>query len=205
MKELVQQLRKDTGAGVMDCKKALQEANGDVVQALNLLKKKGLAKAEQKRTRSTTNGRVESYVHAGNRLGVLLELNCETDFVAKSEPFQLLAKNLAMQIAACEQVRYIQWEQIPSSVIESVKSQVAEQLVEQLANKPVQLRSQIVEAKVKKQLQKQCLLDQPFIKDEQLTVDEVIRTTIAQVGENIRLKRFARFVLGEETGEETND
>nr|AIA61253.1 elongation factor Ts [Cyanidiaceae sp. MX-AZ01] len=194
-KELVQKLRKNTGAGVMDCQKALREAEGDLTQALNLLKKKGLAKAAQKQNRQTSNGRIESYIHAGHRIGVLLELNCETDFVAKSEPFQLLAKNLAMQIAANEQVKYIKWENIPPSEIQRVKTQ----LETEVADKVEPMRSQILEAKVKKHLLKECLLEQPYIKDEQITVDELIRTTIVQVGENIRLTRFVRFALGEET------
>nr|YP_009968328.1 elongation factor Ts [Cyanidiococcus yangmingshanensis]QMX77429.1 elongation factor Ts [Cyanidiococcus yangmingshanensis]UNJ16043.1 elongation factor Ts [Cyanidioschyzonaceae sp. 3]WDB00464.1 elongation factor Ts [Cyanidiococcus yangmingshanensis] len=195
MKDLVQQLRKNTGAGVMDCKKALQEAQGDLSQAMNLLRKKGLAKAEQKRTRSTANGRIESYVHAGHRLGVLLELNCETDFVAKSEPFQQLAKNLAMQIAANEEVKYLKWEDIPLNVIESMKTHYEAEI----SNKPAHMQQEILDAKVKKHLLKQCLLEQPYIKDEQFTVDELIRTVIAQVGENIRLTRFVRFALGEQT------
>ena len=194
--KLVKELREKTGAGMMNCKKALQETEGDFEKAVESLRQKGLASADKKAGRKASEGVIESYIHTGGKLGVLVEVNCETDFVARRPEFQQLAKNIAMQIAASPTVNYVSVNEIPAEVIEREKSIEAGK--DDLANKPEQIREKIVEGRVEKILKTQSLLDQSFIRDNNQTVDEVIKQTISQLGENIKVTRFIRFQLSEE-------
>jgi elongation factor Ts len=193
--KLVKELREKTGAGMMNCKKALQETEGDFEKAVETLRQKGLASADKKSGRQASEGLIESYIHTGGKLGVLVEVNCETDFVARRPEFQQLAKNIAMQIAASPTVNYVSVNEIPIEVIEREKSIEAGK--EDLANKPEQIRAKIVEGRIEKILKTQSLLDQQFIRDNTQTVEELIKQTISQLGENIKVARFIRFQLGE--------
>ena len=193
--KLVKQLRDKTGAGMMDCKRALQENKADFEEAVKSLRTKGLASAEKKAGRKASEGLIESYIHTGGKLGVIVEVNCETDFVARRPEFQSLSKNIAMQIAACPSVNYISVDDIPQEVIETEKRIEAEK--EDLANKPQEVRTKIVDGRISKILKTQSLLDQPFIRDNNKTIDELLKETIAKVGENIKISRFTRFQLGE--------
>ena len=193
--KLVKQLRDKTGAGMMDCKKALQENKSDFEEAVKSLRTKGLASAEKKAGRKASEGLIESYIHTGGKLGVIVEVNCETDFVARRPEFQVLSKNIAMQIAACPSVNFISILDIPQEVIEKEKSIEAEK--EDLVNKPHEVRTKIVEGRISKILKTQSLLDQPYIRDNSKTIDELIKETISKVGENIKISRFTRFQLGE--------
>jgi elongation factor Ts len=193
--KLVKQLRDKTGAGMMDCKRALQENKADFEEAVKSLRTKGLASAEKKAGRKASEGLIESYIHTGGKLGVIVEVNCETDFVARRPEFQTLSKNIAMQIAACPSVNYISVDDIPQEVIETEKRIEAEK--EDLANKPQDVRTKIVDGRISKILKTQSLLDQPFIRDNNKTIDELLKETIAKVGENIKISRFTRFQLGE--------
>ena len=193
--KLVKELREKTGAGMMNCKKALQETEGDFEKAVESLRQKGLASADKKAGRQASEGLIESYIHTGGKLGVLVEVNCETDFVARRPEFQQLAKNIAMQIAASPTVNYVSVTDIPADVVEKEKSIEAGK--DDLANKPEQIRAKIVEGRIEKILKTQSLLDQPFIRDNSQTVEEVIKQTISQLGENIKVARFIRFQLGE--------
>ena len=193
--KLVKELREKTGAGMMNCKKALQETEGDFDKAVETLRQKGLASADKKAGRQASEGVIESYIHTGGKLGVLVEVNCETDFVARRPEFQQLAKNIAMQIAASPTVNYISVGDIPPEVVESEKSIEAGK--DDLSNKPEQIRAKIVEGRIEKILKAQSLLDQPFIRDNNQTVDELIKQTISQLGENIKIARFIRFQLGQ--------
>ncbi|WP_287128594.1 translation elongation factor Ts [Candidatus Cyanaurora vandensis] len=193
--QLVKQLREETGVSMIDCKRALTESGGDVEKAKEYLRKKGLAKGEKMATRQATEGLVGSYIHTGGRVGVLVEVNCETDFVARGEIFQGLVRSIAMQVAACPNVEYIGVADVPEAVQERERD--IEMGREDLAKKPEKIRAQIVQGRIEKLLKERCLLDQPFIKDQAITVDELISQTITKVGENIKVRRFARFVLGE--------
>ena len=193
--KLVKELRDKTNAGMMDCKKALQENNGDMTKAMEWLRKKGITSAEKKAGRIATEGLVESYIHTGGRIGVLVEVNCETDFVARREEFQALVKNVAMQIAACPNVEYVKLEDIPQDLIDREKQ--IEMGREDLAKKPDKIKEKIVEGRIQKRLGELCLLTQPYIRDQSITVEELVKQTIAQLGENIQVRRFIRFVLGE--------
>ena len=193
--KLVKELREKTGAGMMNCKKALQESEGDFEKAVETLRQKGLASADKKAGRQASEGLVESYIHTGGKLGVLVEVNCETDFVARRSEFQQLAKNIAMQIAASPTVNFVSINDIPAEVVEKEKSIEAGK--EDLANKPEAIRAKIVDGRIEKILKTQSLLDQPFIRDNSQTVEEVIKQTISQLGENIKVARFIRFQLGE--------
>ena len=195
--ELVKELRDKTGAGFMDCKKALAEASGDVDQAVRWLREKGLAAAAKKAGRATSEGLVDSYLHAGGRIGVLVEVNCETDFVAKTPDFQRLVKDLAMQVAAASPAlpRYVRREEVPAEVIEQEREIYRAQA--KGSGKPEKVIEKIVEGKIDKFLADICLLDQPFIRDPEKTVQEVVSEAIAKLGENINVRRFARFQLGE--------
>ncbi len=190
--EMVKDLRQRTGAGVLDCKKALEEVNGDMEQATKLLRKKGLAIAAKKAEREAHEGLVEAYVHTGGKLGVLLELNCETDFVARTEDFQELAHDLAMQVAATNP-RYLTPDDIPDEVLERERERQREQVGE---GKPEDIVERIVEGKLTKYYEDVCLLEQPFIKDEGLTVRDLVTSKITKLGENIKVRRFTRFELG---------
>jgi len=190
--EIIRDLRQRTGAGVLDCKKALEEADGDMEKAIETLRKKGLAIAAGKTDREANEGLVEAYVHAGGRLGVLLELNCETDFVARTDDFRELAHDLAMQVAAANP-QYLIPEDIPPEVLERERQWQREELGE---GKPEEVIERILEGKLRKYYQEVCLLEQSFIKDEGLSVRDLITDKIARLGENIRVRRFTRFELG---------
>lgn len=191
----VKELRDKTGAGMMNCKKALQESKGDFDSAVESLRQKGLASADKKADRQASEGLIESYIHTGNKLGVMVELNCETDFVARRPEFRELAKNIAMQIAACPSVNYISMIDIPPEIIE--KEKAIEAGKEDLVNKPQDIKQKIVEGRIEKILKTQSLLDQPYIRDNNKTMDELIKETISLIGENIKVSRFIRFQLGE--------
>ncbi len=192
--ELVKDLRQRTGAGIIDCKAALQEAKGDMEKAIEYLRRKGLATAAKKAGRIATDGLVASYIHAGGKMGVLVEVNCETDFVAKTEEFQNFVKNIAMQIAATNP-QYIRREDIPAEVLEKERRIFRAQALE--AGKPEKVIDKIVEGKMERFYSEVCLLEQTYIKDSNVTVKEVLDATIAKIGENITIRRFARFQLGE--------
>jgi len=191
----VKQLRDKSGAGMMDCKKALGECGGDMEAASEWLRKKGLASADKKSGRLAAEGGVLGYIHPGSRLGVLLEVNCETDFVARSEPFLALVNTLAMQIAASPSMEYVTADEIPAEVFEAEKA--IEMGREDLQSKPEAIRAKIAEGRVKKLVQERVLLDQPYLMDQNKTVGETIKEAVAAIGENIQVRRFSRFVLGE--------
>jgi elongation factor Ts len=193
--QLVKELREKTGAGMMNCKKALQETQGNFEKAVESLRQKGLASADKKADRKASEGIIESYIHTGAKLGVLVEVNCETDFVARRTEFQELTKNIAMQIAACPSINYVSLSNIPTEVIE--KERFIESGKEDLINKPVEIKEKILDGRVQKILKMQSLLDQPFIKDPNITIDELIKQKISLLGENIKVSRFTRFQLGE--------
>ena len=193
--KLVKDLRDKTGAGMMDCKKALNETNGNLEKAIEWLRKKGIASAEKKSGRVAAEGAIGSYIHTGSRVGVLLELNCETDFVARGEIFQSLLKDISMQVAACPNVEYVSVDDIPQDVVE--KEKLIEMGRDDLANKPEQIREKIVEGRIAKRLKELVLLDQPYIKDSALTVEQLVKQTAGKIGENIKVRRFTRYTLGE--------
>ena len=193
--KIVKELRDKTSAGMMDCKKALQEADGDFAKAEEALKKKGLATAAKKSSRIATEGIVEAYIHMGGKLGIIVEVNCETDFVARRSEFQELARNIAMQIAACPQVQYINAADIPPEIAEREKKIEMEK--DDLGNKPVDIKEKIVEGRIQKKLKEMVLVDQAFIRDSSMTIGELVKQNISTLGENIQIRRFERFVLGE--------
>ncbi len=193
--KLVKDLRDKTGAGMMDCKKALNETNGNLEKAIEWLRKKGIASAEKKSGRVAAEGAIGSYIHTGSRVGVLLELNCETDFVARGEIFQSLLKDISMQVAACPNVEYVSVDDVPQDIVE--KEKLIEMGRDDLANKPEQIREKIVEGRIAKRLKELVLLDQPYIKDSALTVEQLVKQTAGKIGENIKVRRFTRYTLGE--------
>ena len=193
--KLVKDLRDKTGAGMMDCKKALNETNGNLEKAIEWLRKKGIASAEKKSGRVAAEGAIGSYIHTGSRVGVLLELNCETDFVARGEIFQSLLKDISMQVAACPNVEYVSVDDVPQDVVE--KEKLIEMGRDDLSNKPEQIREKIVEGRIAKRLKELVLLDQPYIKDSALTVEQLVKQTAGKIGENIKVRRFTRYTLGE--------
>ncbi|XP_006341263.1 uncharacterized protein [Solanum tuberosum] len=196
---LVKQLREETGAGMMDCKKALSETGGDLEKAQEYLRKKGLSTADKKSSRLAAEGRIGSYIH-DSRIGVLIEVNCETDFVGRGETFKELVDDLAMQVAACPQVQYVSIDEIPESAVNKEKE--LEMQREDLKNKPENIREKIVEGRVSKRLGELVLLEQPFIKDDSVLVKDLVKQTVAALGENIKVRRFVRFTLGEEAKKE---
>lgn len=193
--QTVKELREKTGAGMMDCKKALTENGGDITKATEWLRQKGLASAGKKEGRVAAEGLVGQYIHTGGRVGVLVEVNCETDFVARGETFQTLVRNVAMQIAACPNVEYVKVSDIPAEIAE--KEKAIEMGRDDLAGKPDNIKEKIVQGRIDKRLKEMTLMDQPFIRDQNITVEELVKQTIAQTGENIQVRRFVRFVLGE--------
>ena len=193
--KLVKDLRDKTGAGMMDCKKALNETDGNLDKAIEWLRKKGIASAEKKSGRVAAEGAIGSYIHTGSRVGVLLELNCETDFVARGEIFQSLLKDISMQVAACPNVEYVSVDDVPQDVVE--KEKLIEMGRDDLASKPEQIREKIVEGRIAKRLKELVLLDQPYIKDSALTVEQLVKQTAGKIGENIKVRRFTRYTLGE--------
>ncbi|KAM7277219.1 hypothetical protein ACFE04_019085 [Oxalis oulophora] len=199
---LVKQLREETGAGMMECKNALSATEGDIVKALEYLRKKGLASADKKASRATAEGRIGSYIH-DSRIGVLLEVNCETDFVSRGEIFKELVDDLAMQVAAYPQVEYLVTEDVPEEFVK--KETELEMQKEDLLSKPEQIRSKIVEGRIKKRLEEMALLEQPYIKNDKMVVKDWVKQTIATVGENIKVKRFIQYNLGEGLEKKSQD
>ncbi len=190
----VKELRERTGAGMMDCKKALVECNGDIEKAVDYLREKGLAAAAKKAGRITAEGLVDSYIHGGGKIGVLVEVNCETDFVAKTDEFKSLVRDIAMQIAAAKP-EYVSREDVPEEVIAKEKEILAAQAANE--GKPEKIIQKMVEGRIEKFYKEICLLEQPFIKDTDKTVKQLITEKIAQIGENISVRRFKRYELGE--------
>ncbi len=193
--DLIKELREKTGAGVMDCKKALISANGDLDKAIEILRKEGIAVAEKKGARIAKEGRIESYIHPGSKIGVLVEINCETDFVARTDEFKNLAKEIAMQIAASSP-RYISPSDVPQDVLDKEKEIYATQARNE--GKPERVIDRIVEGRIEKFYQEVCLLEQPWIRDPEKRIKDLINETIARLGENIVIRRFVRFELGKD-------
>jgi len=191
--DLVRQLRETTGAGIMDCKTALVESGGDIQKAIAALRKKGVQMASKKASRSAKDGRVEAYIHHGGKIGVLVEIACETDFVAKNEDFKHFAKEVAMQIAAASP-RYISRDDVPLDALEAEK----EIIKSQLKDKPAAAAEKTIAGKLEKFYQEICLLEQPFIRDEKVFIKDLLTSLIGKVGENIVIRRFARFQVGVE-------
>ncbi|NLO88906.1 MAG: translation elongation factor Ts [Clostridia bacterium] len=190
----VKKLRDMTGAGMMDCKRALEEAGGDIEKAVDILREKGLAKAAKKADRIATEGMVTSYIHLNGKIGVLVEVNCETDFVARNDAFKTLCHDLAMQIAASNP-QYVSRQDVPEEVIEKEKAILKAQALNE--GKPEKIAEKIVEGRIEKFYEENCLLEQPFIKDTDKSVQDLINEYIAKLGENIVVRRFTRYALGE--------
>ena len=192
--DLVKKLRDRTGAGMMECKAALQEANGDLEEALTILRKRGLASASKKTGRTTSEGLIGSYIHLGGRIGVLVELNCESDFVARTDDFQNLLKELALQVAASSP-QYVRREEVPADVLDREKAIYRAQM--EGSGKPPQVIEKIIEGKLGSFYEQVCLVDQPSIRDPKLSVGQLVQAAIAKLGENITVARFVRFKVGE--------
>ena len=190
----IKELREKTGVGIMDCKTALNECDGDINKAIDYLRKKGIATAKKRSSRTTSQGQVMSYIHAGGKIGVLVEVNCETDFTGKNEDFAIFVKDLAIQIAATSPVA-IDRESIPQDILEKEREIYATQAKE--SGKPEKVIEKIVDGKLKKFFAEACLLEQPFVKNPDITVQDLINEMIAKTGENIVMRRFVRFQLGE--------
>lgn len=199
---LVKELRERTGAGMMDCKKALAETGGDIEKAIDLLREKGLAAAAKKAGRITAEGLIDSYIHGVGRIGVLVEVNCETDFVAKTDDFRVLAREIAMQIAAAKP-EYVRREDVPQEIIDREKAVLAAQAANE--GKPVNIVEKMVVGRLEKFYKDTCLLEQPFIKDPDVTVGQVINDKVSKIGENISVRRFIRYELGEGLQKKEND
>jgi elongation factor Ts len=191
---LVKELRDKTGVGIMDCKKALQECGGDITKAIDYLRKKGIATAKKRGSRVTSDGQVQSYIHAGGKIGVLVEVNCETDFSAKTEDFTEFVKNVAMQIAATNPVS-IDRESVPGDILEKEREIYAVQAKE--SGKPEKVIEKIVDGKMKKFYSEACLLEQPYVKNPDMTVQDLVNEVMAKTGENVVIRRFVRFQLGD--------
>ncbi len=192
---VVKQLREKTGVGMMECKSALIESKGDVTEAEKILRKRGVSAAAKKAGRATGEGAVASYIHTGGKIGVLLEINCETDFAARSADFQTLVHDIAMHVAAAAP-RYVRREEIDESVLADEREIAREQAAK--SGKPAQVIDKIVEGKLEKFFAETCLLEQPFVKDPDKTVGQLVTDAVARIGENIQVRRFARYVLGED-------
>ncbi|MDY7095352.1 MAG: translation elongation factor Ts [Acidobacteriota bacterium] len=200
--QMVKELRERTSAPMLDCKKMLEEANGDIDAAIELLRKKGLASAAKKAGRVTAEGAVGSYIHAGGKIGVLVEVNCETDFVARTDEFQALVRDVAMHIAAAAP-SYVRREEVTADDLERERKIFREQALE--SGKPENIVDRIVEGKMGKYYSETVLLEQPFVKDPDLSVEKYIAERVAKIGENIQVRRFARFVLGEGIEKKADD
>lgn len=196
---IVKELREKTGAGMMECKKALEAAGGDMEKAIVFLREKGMATAQKKAARTAKEGLIASYIHAGGKIGVIVELNCETDFVARNEDFQNLAKDIAMQVAAVKPL-YVTREQVPADVLQKEREIYLTQA--KTSGKPEKVWDKIVEGKLEKFYEEVCLYDQPFIKDPNLKIKDLIVQAVSKIGENIQIRRFSRFQVGEELTEE---
>jgi len=193
MLDTIKKLREKTNAGIVECQKALKEANGDIDKAIEVLRKKGVALASKKVGRSAKEGRVESYIHLGGKIGVLVEVNCESDFVARNDDFKQFVKDVAMQVAASNPI-YVAREDVPPAVIEKE----TEIIKAQLAGKPAATAEKIVQGKLTKFYEDACLLEQPFIKDSSQKIKDIVTGMVAKIGENILVRRFVRFQVGEE-------
>lgn len=191
---MVKQLREKTGAGMMDCKEALTTCDGDIEKAVDFLRKKGLSKAAKRAGRETAEGVIESYIHMGGKIGVMVEVNCESDFVAKTDDFKAFARNVAMHIAATSPAG-IEPEDVPPDLIERERQVYREQTLEM--GKPENMVDKIVEGKLKKFFKEACLMEQAYVKDPNISIRDYLNETVAKIGESIRIKRFARFQLGE--------
>ncbi|MDR3592788.1 MAG: translation elongation factor Ts [Negativicutes bacterium] len=200
--EMVKELRERTGAGMMDCKKALVETTGDMEKAIDFLREKGLAAAAKRSGRVAAEGLIESYIHGAGRIGVLLELNCETDFVAKTDDFKGLARDIAMQIAAANP-SYVRREEVPAEIVEHEREVLRAQAINE--GKPANIAEKMVEGRVEKYYKDVCLMEQAFIKDPDITISRLITDKIAKIGENISIRRFARYQLGEGIQKKTGD
>lgn len=190
---LIQQLRERTGAGMMDCKKALQETDGDIEKAIEILRKRGAAIAEKRAGHATAEGIIHAYIHPGSRVGVLIEINCETDFVARTADMTQFANDVCLHIAAMKP-EFVSSSDMDQSYIQKMKARYIEELAE--SKKPANIIDQIVEGKLQKLQNEVCLLKQSFVKNDQLTVEQVMKELIAKVGENIKIRRFSRFEIG---------
>ncbi|MEN6466389.1 MAG: translation elongation factor Ts [Syntrophaceae bacterium] len=193
--EKVKELRTKTGAGMMDCKEALKASNGDFEKSIEYLRKKGLSAATKRSSKAAKEGTICSYIHMQGRIGVLVEVNCETDFVAKTDDFKALAKDVAMQIAATNPV-YVNPDEVPEEILEKERGIYRDQL--KTEGKPEKMWDKIIPGKLKKYFEEVCLTEQKFIKDQNITVGTLVNNLIAKTGENIKIRRFARFQLGEE-------
>jgi len=192
---MVKQLREKSGAGMMDCKQALVECDADIDKAIDFLRKKGLATAQKRAGRAMTEGTIQSYIHMGGKLGVLVEVNCETDFVAKNEDFVQFAKNIAMHIAATNPLG-VRAEDVPDEVVQRERDIYQAQALE--TGKPENVITKIVDGKINKFFKENCLLNQAYVRDPELSVEDVLNELIAKIGENITIRRFVRFLTGEE-------
>jgi elongation factor Ts len=199
---MVKELRERTGAGMMDCKNALLEANGEIEQAIDVLRKKGLASAAKKAGRVTAEGAVGSYIHAGGKIGVLVEINCETDFVARTDEFQELVRDIAMHIAAADP-RFVRREEVTEDVLARERAVQREKTLAE--GKPEKVVDKIVEGRMEKFFAEQVLLEQPFVKDPDKTVQDLVNEKVAKIGENVRVRRFSRFKLGEGIEKKSGD
>lgn len=199
---VVKELRERTGAGMMDCKKALAENGGDLEKAADYLREKGLAAAAKKAGRIAAEGLVESYIHGGGRIGVLVEVNCETDFVAKTDEFRTLAKDIAMQIAAAKP-EFVKREEVPAEALEHERAILRAQALNE--GKPANIVEKMVEGRIEKYFKEVCLLEQPFIKDPDMSIKQLLTEKISKIGENISIRRFARYELGEGIEKKQND
>jgi elongation factor Ts len=195
--DLVKKLRKKSGAGMMDCKKALVESKGDMARAEEILKEKGLAQASKKALRTAREGVIHSYIHPGSKVGVMLEVNCETDFVARNEMFKNLVHDIALHIAALAPL-YVSREDVPKEILDKERELYKKQALNE--GKPENIIDKIAEGKLKKYYEENCLLDQPFVKDSDKKIEDLVKENIAKIGENIVVKRFARYVVGQEGG-----
>ncbi len=198
----IKDLRQRTGAGILDCKKALTESDGNIDQAIDWLRAKGIAKAAKKAGRAAADGVVTSYIHAGGKIGVLLEINCETDFVAMTEEFQTLAHDISMHIAAAAP-EYVRREEVPADAAEKEKKVQLARVIEE--GKPEHIAEKIVEGRIAKWYEEVCLLDQKYVKDDKKTVREMLGEAVGKMGENIQVRRFSRFVLGEGLEKKSDD
>lgn len=200
--EMIKELRERTGAGILDCKKALAQNGDDIDKALDWLRARGIANAAKKASRTAAEGVVTSYIHAGGKIGVLLELNCETDFVAMNEQFKNLGRDIAMHIAAASP-EYVRREDVPADVVERERRTQIERVM--LEGKPEAVAARIVDGRMGKFYQEICLMEQAFVKDDSKTIDTVVKEAVATIGENIQVRRFVRYVMGEGIARKTGD
>ena len=192
---MVKEVREKSGAGMMDCKKALQECGGDMEEAMTWLRKKGIASADKKASRITADGAIAQYIHAGSRIGVLVEVNCETDFVARGDKFKELIADIAMQVAACPDIEYVSPEDVDPAMVEAERA--VQMQMEDMLSKPENIREKIVQGRLDKMVNEKALVKQPFIKDTSITVEDLVKNATAEIGEKISIRRFCKYNLGE--------